>query len=68
MDSGSDGFFKKVFDGRNYPGLMHYNATGLETGRAYKFKLKAINFNGVSEFSDEATYYSCLPPAAIQPV
>ena len=26
MDSGSDGFFKKVFDGRDSPGVMSFNA------------------------------------------
>jgi hypothetical protein len=46
MDSGSDGFFFKAFDGKNQPGIMDFNATTLQTGRAYKFKVRAVNFNG----------------------
>jgi hypothetical protein len=67
MDSGSDGFFHKVFDALDKPGVMNYLATGLETGRAYIFKLRAVNFNGAGPFSSEVTYYSCLPPEMIIP-
>jgi len=68
MDSAQDGFYKKVFDGRNQPGVMSFVATGLKTGNAYKFKIKALNFNGAGEFSAPSTFYSCLPPADISPV
>ena len=57
----------KRLDGRNKPGVTTYLSTGLETGRAYKFKVRAINFNGAGEFSAEATFYSCLPPQNIKP-
>jgi hypothetical protein len=62
MDSGSDGFFRMVFNGKNYPGIMNYLASDLESGRAYRFKVRALNFNGASLFSSEVVYYSCLPP------
>jgi hypothetical protein len=62
MDSGSDGYFKQKLDGRNKPGVMSYLASDLETGRAYKFMVRAINFNGFGDYSTEATFYSCLPP------
>jgi hypothetical protein len=46
---------------------MNFVAENLETGRAYKFKVRGINFNGVGPFSEEVTYYSCLPPELIIP-
>lgn len=68
MDTAQDGFFKKVFDGLNQPGVTSYLATQLKTGDAYNFKVRALNFNGAGEFSATTTLYSCLPPADISPV
>ena len=62
MDSGSDGLFNLVFSGRNRPGILTYLVEKLETGRAYRFKVRAVNFNGNGPFSNEAVYFSCLPP------
>jgi len=67
MDSGSDGFFKRVFDGRNKPGIMNFTVTDLVVGRGYKFKVRAVNFNGAGPFSTEVTLFSCLPPETISP-
>lgn len=67
MDQGSNGFFTRLFDGRNKPGIMDFTVDGLQTGLAYQFKVRAINFNGVGEFSPEVTYYSCLAPEGIIP-
>lgn len=67
MDSGSDGYFLQKLNGLNKPGVMSYLADQLETGRAYKFKVRALNFNGAGEFSAESTFYSCLPPVNIKP-
>lgn len=67
MDSGSDGKFVEVFDGQNKPGVMSFVANGLRTGVAYKFKVAALNFNGHGPLSEEATFFSCLPPKDILP-
>jgi hypothetical protein len=64
----SDGLFVKVFDGLNKPGILSYTANGLHTGKAYQFKLRALNFNGAGPFSTPATFYTCLPPELIKPV
>lgn len=34
----------------------------MTTGRAYRFKVRSVNFNGESVDSTETTLYSCLPP------
>lgn len=57
----SNGLFTLVQGGRNMPGLMSYTAATIP-GRAYSFKVRAINFNGVGPFSSPALFYSCLPP------
>jgi hypothetical protein len=56
-----------VFNGRNTPGVMSFTAENLQTGFAYQFKVRALNFNGAGHFSDPATYYSCLSPQMISP-
>lgn len=67
MDNGSDGQFSLVFDGRNKPGVLSYLVTGLQTGRSYRFKVRAVNFNGAGLFSIETVFSSCLPPQQILP-
>ena len=37
----------------------------LTTGRSYRFKVRAINFNGESLDSTEYIFFSCLPPTNI---
>jgi hypothetical protein len=66
-DSGSDGLFSLILDGRNQPGITSHIVHGLQTGVAYKFKTVALNFNGAGQFSSEVTYFSCLPPQDILP-
>lgn len=39
----------------------------LITGAAYTFKVRSLNFNGAGQFSEEATFFSCLPPQGISP-
>ena len=40
--------FDLVLNGTNRPELTGFEATGLETGASYRFKIQALNFNGAS--------------------
>jgi hypothetical protein len=64
MDGGNDGKFRLIFDGENLPGVLQYRVTsGILAGRAYRFKVSALNFNGEGEASAEALIYACLSPS-----
>ena len=67
MDTGGDGNFQLLFDGHNQPGINHFEATGLQTGGRYRFKVAALNFNGEGDASEEIELFSCLPPTDILP-
>jgi hypothetical protein len=62
MDSGNNGEYRVVFDGKGQPGVLGYNVRNLTTGRSYRFKMRAINFNGESDDSGEEIFYTCLSP------
>jgi len=67
MDDGYGGNFKNVYYGKNYPNVRKYTIGGLNTGLTYRFTLQAINFNGLSEESNEAKFIICVPPQRIAP-
>jgi len=67
MDGGNNGDFSLVFDGSGAPGTLSYLASGLTPGKAYRFKVVALNFNGESLESPEAILFSCLPPSGLLP-
>ena len=67
MDTGGDGNFQLVLDGKHFPGVNYYEATGLQAGSRYRFKVAALNFNGEGASSDEAEFFSCLPPTDLLP-
>ena len=46
MDDGNNGYYRLVFNGQGSPGILSYLATGLTTGLSYRFKVRAMNFNG----------------------
>lgn len=48
-----------VYDGSENSERLFYNVTGLETGQRYTFSVVSINFNGVSEPSDELVAVVC---------
>lgn len=55
--------FVLTMNGTGNPEQNEHEVTGLQTGEAYRFKLQAINFNGLSEMSPEFTFNACLPPS-----
>lgn len=62
MDEGNNGNFLLIFDGTGKPGFTGFLKQNLTTGHAYRFKVRAVNFNGDSLDSPDVTLYSCLPP------
>ena len=54
--------YELVYHENNNPLIREFNATGLETGALYQFRVAAINFNGDSEWSDALHKYSCQLP------
>jgi hypothetical protein len=62
MDQGNNGNFQQLFDGAGKPGILAFLAANLTTGRAYRFRVRALNFNGAGPFSPDALIYTCLPP------
>ena len=67
MESGHNGLFTMVYDGKNFPGVNHYSVTGLSVGDSYRFKVASLNENGAGPFTEEVEYFSCLPPGDILP-
>ena len=66
MDGGNDGNYRVIYDGTNLPGTVEYLVTaekdGIQPGRAYRFRVSAINFNGEGAPSVETTLFICLSP------
>lgn len=67
MDDGDDGDFQMVYNGLNYPNVLKHMVTGLTSGREYKFKIAALNFNGPSAPSNPAAFIICAPPGQLDP-
>lgn len=65
MDTGNNGDYQIVYNGLRFPGVFHQIIGNLTTGRSYRFKVRAINFNGESLDSDEYIFFSCLAPTNI---
>jgi hypothetical protein len=66
MNDGRGGSFIEVFNGNGFPTVTSFTAKGLIPGLVYKFKVQAINFNGVGPFSSEISIYSCEDINSIQ--
>lgn len=62
MDDGLYGSFSLLYDGNGYPTTLTATATGLTSGRPYRFYLVAINYVGESIPSNYLTVYACGPP------
>ena len=67
MDGGNDGNYRLAYDGTLRPGILEYRLTSLEHGirfgRAYRFQVSALNYNGEGARSEEATLFICLSPS-----
>jgi hypothetical protein len=67
MDGGNDGNYGLIYDGSFLPGALDYQITanqhGIQAGRAYRFRVSALNFNGEGDLSDEVLIYNCLNPS-----
>jgi hypothetical protein len=62
MDEGNNGNFQLIFDGTGKPGFTSFLKSNLTVSKAYRFKVRSVNFNGESVDGTEVTLYSCLPP------
>jgi hypothetical protein len=68
MAKDTDGSHVQIFDGKDFRTIVSYLAEGLDTGRFYRFKVSAYNFNGEGDTSDELTTYACVSPSRmVQP-
>lgn len=56
-----------MMNGTSRPEHNEFLVKGLSTGQRYRFKLQAINFNGLSPMSPVFTFNSCLPPSSQLP-
>lgn len=54
-----------IMNGTSHPERTEFLVKGLQTGHAYRFKLQALNFNGISEMSQVFTFRACLPPSSL---
>ena len=66
MDEGLGGPFQVVYDGRLNPKLVEYRVNGLIPGRTYRFKVKAVDYNGQGSESDPSSFVSCVPPSGVK--
>lgn len=66
MDDGLGGDFTEIYDGSYSPGVTSFLKADLMTGHAYKFRIYAINYNGLSAVSDESTFFVCEEPTGFE--
>ena len=57
-----EGVFAELWNGRGRPEVLSF-AVGLTTGTEYRFRHKALNFNGESPYSDVLEAYACESPS-----
>lgn len=62
VDDGYGGAKTILYDGTNQPSVFMYTASGLITGLTYTFTVQAINYNGASAESAEASFIICTKP------
>ena len=57
-----DDTWATVFDARTNPNALQATVPGLTSGRTYKFRVFALDFNGISEPSEVIEVYACGLP------
>ncbi len=65
MSQDGQGNNQLIYDGSQNADTRAINVTGLTTGSSYTFFITAINFNGVSQSSDELIQIVCIAPYQI---
>lgn len=61
MDNGNNSYVQ-VYNGQFYPDIKSHLVNNLTNGHLYKFRVYAINYNGLSEASDSSQFYVCSAP------
>lgn len=59
------GDFSIIWDGTDRPEVLILEVPGTSTPGPYTFRHRALNFNGMSVYSDEVTLYACEDPAPV---
>lgn len=67
MAKDSDGSYVQLFDGKDFRTIVTYIADDLDTGRYYRFRISAYNFNGEGATSPEMETYACVSPSKMSP-
>lgn len=62
-DTAITGTWIEVYDGRGKPEVTSVTISELEEGVQYRFRYKAFDSNGASEYSTIAEFYSCTDPS-----
>lgn len=57
--------FKTIYDGSNAPATRQFTKDGFATAARYTFRALTVNFNGLSEPSEEFTFNACLAPSGM---
>jgi len=57
--------FKTIYDGSNAPATRQFTKDGFATAARYTFRVLTVNYNGLSEPSEEFTFNSCLAPSGL---
>lgn len=55
-----------MFDGKDFRTIVSYIADDLDTGRFYRFKVSAYNFNGEGAMSPSMETYACVAPSKME--
>lgn len=66
-DDGYGGDYITIYNGKNFPNVRQYTASGLIRGLKYNFRVMAINFNGPSDPSSELSVTFCNAPTGLDP-
>lgn len=66
-DKGNDDELEMIFDGKDFPGWTQFTLTNVTSLKNYRFKVRAVNFNGFGDFSDIALLNTCTNPGFISP-